>query len=259
MSEPLATEAVCLRTRNWRNSSCILALFTREMGLVSAIAKGARRPKNRLGAAANLFAHTRVLLHPPRSGELYLVTDAELLTLYTKMGINYEQLLAFSQLAEFLVQTLPPRQPEKQIFQLLLTYLNELGQPAVGQNQTILRTLILSFLLKALTFLGYRPELNLCAHCHKELGAQASFHPRLGALVCSACSSGIGSSALLVNSDQLNLLKKLLHTPAARLSEPLANDPGLNQAIARMVLYLIKHHYPAPKFPLLDRLAQPQE
>uniref|UniRef100_A0A7V3PUW5 DNA repair protein RecO n=1 Tax=candidate division WOR-3 bacterium TaxID=2052148 RepID=A0A7V3PUW5_UNCW3 len=258
MPEPITTEAVCLRSRNWRESSCVLTMFTREIGLVSVIAKGARRPKSRLGGAANLFSHTRVLLYPPRSGELYLITEAEIINLFPGLLVNYEHLLAASRLAEFLMHTLPPRHPEERLFQLLLVYLNELSQPATpALTRVTTQTLILSFILKALTFLGYRPELHRCSRCQQELVPPVIFDRQLGALVCSRCASGSSPTEKLLSTDHLFFLRKLLHTPATELSQHLPENESLsqNQEIITTVLCFIQHHYPTQKFLLFDTQA----
>jgi DNA repair protein RecO (recombination protein O) len=261
MPEPVTSEAVCLRSRNWRDSSCILTLLTRELGLISAIAKGARRPKSRLGAPANLFTHSRLLLHPPRSGELFLITEAELLDHFPGLSTSYENLMAASQLAEFLISCLPPRHPEERIFLLLLTYLDRLARLSPETDPPAIRLLILSFLLKALTFLGYRPELDRCARCRQELEPPATFDPRMGALLCKNCTPAAGVTEPQLNADQLQIVRKLLYTPAARLVLPDREIGSLvpEPAIIRTILYFIRHHYPGQQFPLLSQLLQPHK
>ncbi|MEL7362835.1 MAG: recombination protein O N-terminal domain-containing protein, partial [Bacteroidota bacterium] len=44
------TDAVVLRTLDYGETSQIVALFAREHGLLSVIAKGSRRPKSRFGS-----------------------------------------------------------------------------------------------------------------------------------------------------------------------------------------------------------------
>lgn len=253
MSAPLPAEAVCLHTRNWHNSSLVISLFTRELGLISALAKGARRPRSRLGAATSLFAHSRTLLVPPRSGELYLVTEAELLNPFSQLAADYQLLLAASLIAEFLLRTLPPRHPEERIFTLLLIYLEQLSQPAVADSGTV-RLLVLSFLLKALAFLGYRPELNRCSQCSQELQPPCRFDPETGSLVCVRCAPVSGPAGLLLDARHLERLRTLLHTPAAEIARLPAEGP--EEPLSRFVTLLIRHHYPSRNFSLLLRLTR---
>ncbi len=256
MTAPINTEAVCLRSRTWHNTSLILSLFTRELGLVSALAKGARRTRSRLGAVTGLFAHCSALLIPPRAGELHILTDAELLNLYSSLNTEYELLVEASVLAEFLLRTLPPRHPEERVFALLLTYLDQLAQPAELNPGTI-RLLVLSFLLKALAFLGYRPELIRCSRCGQKLTPPVVLNPETGTLVCVRCSPQLRSATLSLGAEQLQLLRSLLHTPAVGISR--LSVPGSDNTLTELVVALVSHHYPHRKFPLLARLAQPRQ
>ncbi|MEO0021405.1 MAG: DNA repair protein RecO [candidate division WOR-3 bacterium] len=256
MTAPLNTEAVCLYYRTWRNTSLILSLFTRELGLVSALAKGARRPRSRLGAVTGLFTHCSALLLPPRAGELYILTDADLLNPFSRLNTEYERLLEASVIAEFLLRTLPPRHPEERVFALLLTYLDQLAQPAELDPGTI-RLLVLSFLLKALAFLGYRPELVRCSRCGQELSPPVVFNPETGDLVCIRCRQQLRSAIRSLGAEQLQLLRTLLHTPAVGISRLAV--PGPDNTLTELVAALVSHHYPHRTFPLLVRLSQPQK
>lgn len=256
MTAPISTEAVCLRSRPWRNTSLILSLFTRELGLVSALAKGARRPRSRLGAISGLFVHCSALIIPPRAGDLYILTDADLLNPFSSLITEYELLVEASVIAEFLLCTLPPRHPEEQVFTLLLTYLEQLAQPA-DLNPGTIRLLVLSFLLKALAFLGYRPELNRCSRCGQKLSPPVMFNPKTGGLVCVRCSYPLKSPTLPLGADQLQLLRTLLHTPAVGISHFSVSGP--DNTLTQFVTALVSHHYPHRRFPLLVRLAPPRK
>ena len=73
----LATPAIVLHAFDYLESSRILRLVTREGGVRSALAKGARRSSRRFGSAVDLFAQGGAQLHakpgrrffPPRRNE----------------------------------------------------------------------------------------------------------------------------------------------------------------------------------------------
>ncbi|NUR19958.1 MAG: DNA repair protein RecO, partial [Gemmatimonadaceae bacterium] len=64
----LATDAIVLHSMEYLESSRILRMLTREAGVQAVIAKGARRPRSRFGAALDLFAQgsAEILLKPGR-------------------------------------------------------------------------------------------------------------------------------------------------------------------------------------------------
>ena len=59
----LATDAIVLHAFNYLESSRILRLVTREGGVRSALARGARRSSRRYGSALDLFAQGSAHLH----------------------------------------------------------------------------------------------------------------------------------------------------------------------------------------------------
>ena len=52
----VVTEAVVLHTFDYLESSRIVRLATRELGVQSVLARGARRPRSRFGSSLDLFA-----------------------------------------------------------------------------------------------------------------------------------------------------------------------------------------------------------
>ena len=59
----LATDAIVLHAFDYLESSRILRLVTRDGGVRSALAKGARRSSRRFGSAVDLFAQGSVQLY----------------------------------------------------------------------------------------------------------------------------------------------------------------------------------------------------
>src|SRR3954454_11345669 len=59
----LATDAIVLHSFDYLESSRILRLVTREAGVRSVLAKGARRSARRFGSAVDLFAQGSAQLH----------------------------------------------------------------------------------------------------------------------------------------------------------------------------------------------------
>ena len=67
----LLTDALVLHAFDYRETSRIVRLATRQAGVVSAVARGARRPKSRFGSGLDLFTSgvAHLVLHP--TGDLH--------------------------------------------------------------------------------------------------------------------------------------------------------------------------------------------
>ena len=67
----VATEAIILHAFDYSETSRILRLATRDVGVISALARGARRSRTRFGTALDLFAQG-----PAQHGRVDLAADA---------------------------------------------------------------------------------------------------------------------------------------------------------------------------------------
>lgn len=228
-------EALCLRVRDYRESSKLVTLFTCEHGLITCIARGARRPRSKYGAALDLFARSRVIYHYRDNRGLYNLSDAELLASHAALALDPARFLAAEQMAELCLRTLHPLDPHPRLYQLLAAYL-----PALVTTPADTRLLVCSFLLKAASFLGYRPELRRCTSCDRPVEAGACFDPDRGGLVCFACAGQNPRLRRLTPADA-ETLRRLLSTPAAELPSADCDPPTVT--VLPMVLEFLATHF----------------
>jgi DNA repair protein RecO (recombination protein O) len=234
------TEALCLRTADVMESSRLVTLFSPEHGRLSGLARGARRLKSRSGAALDRFAHSRVIYYWHQEKTVFTVSDAELVRSFSGLTQLPGRFLAAEQVAEFLLRTVRPfdvlhaQIPEGnvQLFQLTLAYFDALEKFDAG-----FPTLVASFLLKAASFLGFRPELRRCLHCHKPVPADSAccFDQIRGGVTCPDCSPG-GRGTKLEPEARARLVA-MLHRPAAGLVPCDVDREHLG-----LVLGFVTHH-----------------
>src|SRR4030095_14266096 len=75
----VSTEGFVLRSYKLGEKDKIVVLFTREYGKIRFVAKGARKLKNRFGAALEVFAHVRATFHEKQNRDLLVLDRAEIL------------------------------------------------------------------------------------------------------------------------------------------------------------------------------------
>ena len=73
------SEAIFLKGTNWRESSRILTAFSRDYGKVKLVAKGARRPKSKYGAALEPLTHAQIIFYQRETRDLYTLSEAGVL------------------------------------------------------------------------------------------------------------------------------------------------------------------------------------
>jgi|GEM_PF-959436 len=261
MRRIVRSEAVCLRVRDYHESSKLVTFFTHERGKVNCLAKGARWLKSKFGAALDLFAQSRIIYYWRETRDLYTLSDAELVHSFSGLALEPGKFLAAEQMSEFVLRVIQPLDPNPQLYQLLLNYLSTLEslqnlEAEESRNQGIKESsvrpgtrilesstprllpvaLVCSFLLKAASFLGFRPELRRCLICRRPIENQrpAYFDAARGGILCPRCAgerpeiqdpeSEIQNPKWLAPAD-LDLLCFLLYTPASEIAAVSASTP----------------------------------
>ena len=134
-----------LRRREWRNSSLILDVFTRDHGCVRLLAKGARR------SSAQAQYQPFVMLNINWSGrqELKTLTGIE----GQALPVAEQNYLALLYVNELIAALLPPSEANPEVF---TAYLELLQHAVVKLDESRLRI----FELELLQSLGYFPGLH---------------------------------------------------------------------------------------------------
>ena len=81
------TDALVIGSMRYREADRIVTLYTRDRGRLSAVAKGVRRTKSKVGGRLEPFSLVRASLHAGR-GTLYTVVGVE--TVRTFQGVRDE-------------------------------------------------------------------------------------------------------------------------------------------------------------------------
>lgn len=190
---PVNTPAIILATLRYGETSKIARLATRDLGMQSAIAKGALRPKSRFGAALHLLSEGHATLHLSRSSDLHTLTQFEPVAVRTGLGSRLDRFALASLLAELMLRFAPagPHRPSYDLFRDALAILE--ATPAEAVEVVGLRCL-----WRLVSVLGFAPALDHCARDGAPLpAAQATvFSPGDGGFLCQRCGAGDPGSRL---------------------------------------------------------------
>jgi DNA repair protein RecO (recombination protein O) len=181
--------ALVLRTTDWSESSRIATLWTREFGKVRALAKGGRRLKSAFESALDLLTVCSIVLLRKSSGSLDLLTEAQVVRRYPRLGSDLPAFYAGCYVAELLADWTEDYDPHPLLFDEALATLHDLGTPGTDA-QTGPR--LLRFETVLLRELGYSPALEVCAGCEAAVteGKGLAFSPAAGGVLCPKCRAG---------------------------------------------------------------------
>ena len=96
----LATEAIVLHAFDYLESSRIIRLLTREAGVQSALARGARKSRGRYGTALDLFAEGSAQLYVKPNRELHNLASFEISRSRGELAEDIGRFTAASTIAE---------------------------------------------------------------------------------------------------------------------------------------------------------------
>jgi DNA repair protein RecO (recombination protein O) len=229
MPGSVKTEAVVLRSIRYGEADRVLHLYTPDRGRVSAIAKGARRPRSRFGGRLEPFFHLRLLLYEGR-GEMLTVTSAETVAGHPRLREHAACLDGASRACDAVARLFESGEPNPPVFHLLrrqLALLDAEPARACGAVQ-------LAFRVKLLLAAGLAPQLGACASCG-EREHLSGFSGAAGGVVCSACEA----SAFSFEQEAHDFLVAALGRPLAEA--PAASERALRQA-ERAIMETLEHH-----------------
>jgi len=184
--EIIKTLAVPLRSLKHSESSKIIAFFTEAEGLVSLLAKGAR--KARPSIPYDTFSLMNIVYRSKETREIQLLTSAELLDGFLPIRDDFTKSAVAFAFCELILRTVEVRDANSPLFLLLVECLKGLSAAkAHPQNY------LWFFQLGLIRNLGFALELDACAVCGKSVSALSQedyrFSPEYGSLVCQQCSA----------------------------------------------------------------------
>jgi len=181
----IQSDALVLHAFDYRETSRIVRLATREAGIVSVIARGARRPKSRFSAALDLFASgvAHLSLHPTR--DLHTLTAFDLTRARSELAESLARFAAASAVAELCLR-FAKEDDSGRVHAVATALLDEIGE----SDGEVVPGVTLGGAWRLVAELGFAPTTDACASCHAALANAATvlFHHRAGGAVCERCA-----------------------------------------------------------------------
>jgi DNA repair protein RecO (recombination protein O) len=197
---PLLTPAIVLGALRYGETSRIVRLLTSDLGMVSAIAKGAMRPRSRFGASLQLLSEGHAHLILSRSSELHTLAAFDVAASHGALAANLDRFAAATALAEVAARFVPPTANEALYDQVRadLLLIERVGVDAVG-------IVAIRAIWRLVTALGFGPTVDRCARDGTALPAgPVAFSLRDGGFLCTACAR-LGATTRLVAGDRADL------------------------------------------------------
>jgi len=237
-------DAVVLRHSNYGEADRLLTLYTRQLGKLRVIAKGARKIASRKAGHIEPFTHVKMQLAKGR--DMFLLTQADTVDAYLPLR---EDLILTSQ-ASYVMELLDRFTYENDTenastFRLLTDTLARLA----SKDDAWL--VIRYYEMRLLDYMGFRPQLFECANCGNEIKAEDQFFSfSAGGVICPRCGHGLPN----VRNISVDMLKYLRHFQRSSYAEASRARPSLEvQQEAEVLMqgyftYLLERELNTPGF-----------
>lgn len=187
MTEIIKTEAVVLSKMNYRDSSKIAHLFTKDYGRLSGIIKGARKSTSKIGVQVDLFNHINVVLYRKESREIQLITQADLINYYPNIKNNLEHLKYASAILELVNRLTLEGENNSRLFNGIIKILS-----LIEKNDFLPGIALIKFMLFLLKELGYEAKFDKCGNCGRQLSnSEKSYFHFDKNVICINCAENI--------------------------------------------------------------------
>ncbi len=177
----ISSDGIVVRERSVDDDR-ILQILTRDYGVITAYARGAKKPRGKLTSTTELFCYCRFQIF--KNKDRYTIDSADLEESFFQLRQEIMKLSLASYIADLFSELAPKEEEAGEYLRLLLNCLHMLktGRRTPGQIKAICE-------LRLMTMAGYMPDLVGCRGCGAFEDEKMGFLVKTGELVCSACEA----------------------------------------------------------------------
>jgi DNA repair protein RecO (recombination protein O) len=202
--------AIVLRSRKWGDADRIVTFYSKEKGKIGGVARGARRPKSRFGAALEPFSLCRLNLFEKAGDSLLRVSQVDLVRSSQKLRESLSLIDSAARMVNVVAAITPDGDPDPLLFDTL-----EQGLASLHESEDPAFTALL-FQIRLLGVTGFRPQTDHCAACGKaHFVGEPQFSPLAGGLVCLSCAAHQRVRCIALSRGSLSFLQQAIRLDPA--------------------------------------------
>lgn len=181
----LVTEAIVLHTFDYLESSRIVRLITRDGGIRSGLAKGARRSRRRFGSGLDLFAQGTASFSVKPGRDLDTLTGFEDVRPRNELANDLDRFAGAEAIAEITLRC-GGTSADAALFDALVAVFDSLIAAPGGDAKTF----TIAGAWRIVSVLGHTPVVSQCAECGDAIPADATalFTHSAGGVRCARCA-----------------------------------------------------------------------
>jgi len=175
-------DALILKSINFKDSDKIYTIITKELGKISAKARGIRKIGSKRLSSLDTLNYVKIGI--VGENDLRTITEAKLIHSFSNIKKDLDKLNTAYYFIEIINKSIQESEDVSAIFELLIKCLKRLDE--IKYNDSRIENY---FELKLLEHLGYSVELERCIECQEVINPSFnySFNYESGGLECGKC------------------------------------------------------------------------
>lgn len=178
--EEIKIKGIVLKSVDFGDSDKLVTIFSAEKGILTAKARGVKKPKAKLAFAAQPFAFVEFILF--RQGDFFSIKTATSIDQFFDITLDFDRYILMLSILEIISKTMKQNAPDPEVFLLLLSAL----EAAVYKNANPMLVFI-KFMIELMKLLGFEINFLSCASCDCEISEPYAFSFDLGGMLCKKC------------------------------------------------------------------------
>ncbi len=210
MEQTLFTiDGLIIREQQIGDSDKLVTVLSRNNGVISAYASGAKSIKSKRNAATSFLSYSSLTLK--KKGDSYRITEACSIEVFFDTGNDIEAFSLAQYFCELALYHAPSDETSETVLRLFLNAFYYLTKKK--RNIHLIKAIVE---LKLLSLIGYMPDLVACKKCLKYQNDLMYFDTTEGALYCSDCVP-YDKSFALINSTLIMAMRHIIYSDFQKL------------------------------------------
>ena len=216
-----SSKGIVISIENFGEADRYIQFFTKDWGMISVLAKSARKSKRRYVGGLDLFCHNEIFLRGDPKDRPYL-NELSVLNSFPKLREDLDKVLLAGKLVQWIKKLADTPTPMPAIYSLLGQSLALIEKETKPQKLELLHCI---FKLKLLSLIGLKPVVDVCAKCETAEDIEGVFDLNSGGILCRLCAPKADfTDGLTLHPIQRNLMNvadqiKLTHWDEIEFSE----------------------------------------
>jgi DNA repair protein RecO (recombination protein O) len=227
----VSTPAIVLRTYRYSETSKIVRLATRDLGVQSAIAKGVLRPRSPFGAALETLSEGVAQLYHKETRDLQTLAAFDVIQLRRDLADDLGRFAGAAALSEVMLKMAPPA-PLPAAYEAFTLGLDALVSADPGQTDAV----AVRWMWLLVGVLGFAPQLDACVRDGNAVSGTVSFSIDEGGVLCAKCGGPHPPTKLPPQAYSDLVALNDARSPIPNLDAPHA------AAHRRLVARFVRHH-----------------